>query len=171
MSRAFVKEDAGGEDVVVTHRAPLPPGVPNLVTPAGLAALERERSDKTAALAELLPRVDDSEAQRRLATLEEELELLLARIATAEVVTTPADSLAAGVGATVEIVYLSGPQTGRVTALELVGVDEADPLEGKVAFTAPVAQALLGLSAGATAEFVAGDALTQVRLERVTYQY
>lgn len=169
MSRAFVKEDGGGEDVVVTHRPPLPPGVPNLVTPTGLAALERERDEKSAALAGLRTAADDAEAQRRLAGLEEELELLLERLASAELVASPADPREAGVGATVDIRYLDGPQAGRAARLVLVGVDEADPLEGKVAFTAPVAQALLGLRAGATATFLAGETPTEVRLERVDY--
>ena len=42
MSRAFIKEDADAEQVLVTPRPPLPEGVDNLVTPAGLAALEEE---------------------------------------------------------------------------------------------------------------------------------
>jgi transcription elongation factor GreB len=43
----------------------------------------------------------------------------------------------------------------------IVGVDEADPLEGLVAFTAPVAQALLGKQLGATATFTTGDGVTR----------
>lgn len=168
MSRAFVKEDASSEDVVVTHRAPLPAGVPNLVTPAGLLALEDERAAKLAELEGLRSGAESPEATRRMAALDEELVLLLERLASAKVV-TPTDPAVAGVGATVLVRYLSGPQAGQVTELALVGVDEADPLEGRVAFTAPVAEALIGQRAGQAVTFIAGDARTDVLLERVSY--
>lgn len=169
MSRAFVKEDASGEDVVVTHRAPLPDGVPNLVTPAGLTALERERDERRHELEVLMASEPTPDGRRKLAAAEEELELLLGRVATAQVVGPPPGRDEAGVGATVTVRYLSGPQAGRTAEFTVVGVDEADPLEGLVAFTAPVAQALLGQRAGAEGAFMAGDTELRVRLERVSY--
>lgn len=169
MSRAFVKEDASGEDVVVTHRAPLPDGVPNLVTPAGLAALERERDERRHELEVLMASEPTPDGRRKLAAAEEELELLLGRVATAQVVGPPPDRDEAGVGATVTVRYLSGLQAGRTAEFTVVGVDEADPLEGLVAFTAPVAQALLGQRVGAEGAFMAGDTELRVRLERVSY--
>ena len=44
MSRAFVRDDADQERVLVPQRAPLPAGVPNLVTPSGLEALQIGRA-------------------------------------------------------------------------------------------------------------------------------
>lgn len=169
MSRAFVKEDASGEDVVVTHRPPLPDGVPNLVTPAGLAALVSERDERQTELVALAASEPTPEGRRKLAAAEEELELLLGRIATAQVVAPPRDRDEAGVGATVVVRYLTGPQAGRAAEFSLVGVDEADPLEGRVAFTAPVAQALIGKRPGAESAFKAGDAEQTVRLKSVDY--
>lgn len=168
VSRAFVKEDADNEDVVVTHRAPLPDGVPNLVTPAGLAALEQERAAKLAALEGLKAGEETGDATRRAAGLEEELLLLLERLASAKVVQPPDDGTA-GVGATVLVRYQNGPQAGQTTELELVGVDEADPFEGRIAFTAPVAEALLGRRVGESVTFTAGERELTVTLERVTY--
>ncbi|MEM0962301.1 MAG: transcription elongation factor GreAB, partial [Bacteroidota bacterium] len=43
MSRAFVKEGAPEAPVVIPPRPPLPAGVPNYVTPNGLAALRDEK--------------------------------------------------------------------------------------------------------------------------------
>lgn len=169
MSRAFVKEDASGEDVVVTHRPPLPDGVPNLVTPAGLAALERERDERRHELQAIADSEPTPESRRKLTAAEEELELLLGRIATAQLVAPPHDRGAVDVGATVIVRYLTGPQAGRTAEFSLVGVDEADPLEGRVAFTAPVAQALLGKRVGADGAFKAGNAELVVRLESVSY--
>lgn len=169
MSRAFVKEDASGEDVVVTHRPPLPDGVPNLVTPAGLAALEGERDERRHALQAVAASEPTPEGRRQLAAAEEELELLLGRIATAQVVVPPHDRSAVDVGATVIVRYLTGPQAGRTAEFSVVGVDEADPLDGRVAFTAPVAQALIGKRVGADGAFKAGSVELVVRLESVSY--
>lgn len=168
MSRAFVKEDADSEDVVVTHRAPLPDGVPNFVTPAGLLALEQERTAKLAALEELKAGEETGDATRRVAGLEEELVLLSDRLASAKVV-RPLDESVAGVGATLLVRYLSGLQTGQAAELELVGVDEADPFEGRIAFTAPAAVALIGRRAGESVTFTAGEQAVTLTLERVTY--
>jgi len=169
MSRAFVKEDADSEDVVITHRAPLPTGVPNLVTPAGLAALEAERDAKLAALEDLKAGESTGEATRRLAALEEELLLLLERLASAKLSPPPDDRKLAGVGAKVRVRYLGGPQAGQTSELLLVGVDEADPLEGRVAFVAPVAQALMGRREGEVVTFEAGENSLTVELESVAY--
>jgi transcription elongation factor GreA len=45
----------------------------------------------------------------------------------------------------------------RPSSFKVVGVDEADPFEGLVAFTAPAAAALLGRKVGDTVSFVSGD--------------
>lgn len=169
MSRAFVKEDADGGEVLVAQRAPLPPGVPNLVTRAGHAALERERAERLAELEALEAAESTQESRRLLATRREEYELLLGRIATARVVEPPAERDVADVGATVRVRYGSGAQAGRTAELTIVGVDEADPLEGLVAFTAPLARALIGKRPGMEASFDVGEETLRVTLEEVSY--
>lgn len=81
----------------------------------------------------------------------------------------PHDRSAVDVGATVIVRYLTGPQAGRTAEFSVVGVDEADPLDGRVAFTAPVAQALIGKRVGADGAFKAGSVELVVRLESVSY--
>src|SRR5690554_4171973 len=92
MSRAFIREDADAEEVLVTARPPLPEGSENLVTPSGLAALEEELTrlrDEAAHLASLPSETSGSNAVRRLAALDEEIPALEDRLASAVVVPKP----------------------------------------------------------------------------------
>lgn len=141
MSRAFVKEDARSDAELVPPRPPLPEGVENLVTPRGWRLLLEERE----ALRAERERLERAGAPVDVA--EERLEALLARIANARV--TPADGRDGVVrfGTTVDVEVLGGqrPATQRLT---LVGVDEADPMAGRVAFVSPIGRALLGARVG-----------------------
>lgn len=177
MSRAFVKDDADHEQVVVPHRAPLPDGVPNFVTPAGLADLKRERARLLAERSALQGDVTGApETLRRLTALAEELDALEERLASAELVATPpAGTREVRLGATVTVRDLApvgrgAPSGGRLERFTIVGVDEADPLEGRVAFPAPAAQALLGRSVGDEVRVAAGDGVRHLRVEAVEYQ-
>ena len=140
MSRAFVKEDADADPVVVPARAPLPDGVPNRVTPEGLAALERER----AALEADLERARHEADPRSEAAAVGQLEAVRARLASAQVVQLHDPPEVVDVGVAV-VLRRSGGATVR---FRVVGVDEADPASGRVAFTAPVAAAALGKRVG-----------------------
>lgn len=146
MSRAFVRDDADQERVLVPQRAPLPAGVSNLVTPAGFVALKRERDDREREA--LTSDADATDRARRLTVVREVLDQLDDRLASARVV-VPAEKGedVATQGATVVVRF----DDGETTAFRIVGVDEADPLEGLVAFTAPIA-ASAQLRAAASAE-------------------
>jgi len=123
VSKAFTKEDGPDEPVLVRHRPTLPEGTPNYVTASRLRALRAE-------LSEAPP------SQRRL-----ELERL---IGAAVVAPPPADRDEIRVGAHVK---LRGADE-VIRQVQLVGVDEADPAAGLIAFVAPLARALLGRRAG-----------------------
>ncbi len=144
MSRAFVKEDAAGEDVLVPPRAPLPVGVANLVTPRGLRLLREERAALQAERA-TLESSSAAEATRHLAAVTGRLEALEARLASAQAV-DPRAGPAAEVRLGRRVTLRS--ETGRTLRFTLVGVDEADPPAGRIAFTAPTAAAVLGRSLG-----------------------
>src|SRR5258705_1348974 len=147
MSRAFTKEDAW-EEPVIPQRAPLPEGVPNYVTPRGLEALHAEQAALEAERQGIDPASDDELLRRKRLVLARRLADLAGRIASAEVV-DPAqqahDTVRFGARVTLES-KPSGPR-----ALQIVGVDEADPDQGLIAFTAPIARALLGRRVGETA--------------------
>lgn len=140
MSKAF-KKDEDDEPLVVARRAPLPEGAPNYVTGRGLRALRHEREELLGELARL-------DAESELATrnaLKARLAELEHRIASAELVDMqkqPRDEVR--FGARVEL--LDG--SGDVQRYRIVGVDEANAREGRIAFTAPLARALFGKRAG-----------------------
>ncbi len=150
MSRAFVKEDASSEEVIIPARAPLPAGTPNHVTPRGMALLEAELADLTADQARL-QRGDEDEAQRarKLAAVGGRIDELRDRLASALLV-DPSEAPTGEVrfGATVTVRTLSGTFAGEESQFTIVGVDEAEAAAGRVAFVAPIAQALLNLKIG-----------------------
>jgi len=123
VSKAFTKDDRPDEPVVVRHRAPLPDGVPNYVTPRGLQALRAE-------LAAAEPGARRSEQERR--------------IAAAVPAPPPVDRDEIRFGARVTM----RDRNGDIRQVQIVGVDEASPAAGLIAFVAPLARALLGRRVG-----------------------
>jgi transcription elongation factor GreB len=128
VSKAFTKDDRPDEPVVVRHRPPLPDGVPNYVTRRGLQALREQ-------LAAIGPGAAATAARRSE---------LAQRIATALLAPPPADrdEIRFGAHATLR------DQEGQTRRVHIVGVDEADPAAGWIAFVAPLARALLGRRVG-----------------------
>jgi transcription elongation factor GreB len=127
VSKAFTKDDRPDEPVVVRHRPPLPDGVPNYVTRRGLQALREQLAA--------------AEPGRVAAARRSELEQ---RIATAGLAAPPADREEIRFGARATL----RAQDGQTRQVQIVGVDEADPGAGLIAFVAPLARALLGRRAG-----------------------
>lgn len=168
MSRGFVREDDQEEPVFIPPRAPLPAGVDNLVTPRGLGLLQEERS----ALELQRTRLDlpDGPARRReLAEINGRIHLLEERIASARVV-EPGDTGTPAVrfGTTVTFRIIAGPQSGTERRFTLVGVDEARVAEGRIAFTSPLAKALLGMRPGDQTDFQLGSQRQRLEVVSVT---
>lgn len=170
MSKAFTKEDASDEPIVAP-RAPLPPGVPNYVTPRGLVLLRAElaRLDEAiAGLADDAP--DEDERRRRTTILSQRRAELVDRIAGARPVEPDRQAQdAVRFGATVTMRTLDGRDAGRERRLRIVGVDEADPVQGTIAFTSPLARALLGHAAGDDVELETADGEQQIEIVAVDY--
>jgi transcription elongation factor GreB len=143
MSKAFTSEEAT-LDVLVPPRAPLPPGVPNYVTPQGLEQLRAERLELEAARAEL-ERGPEEGRGAALAAWSTRLGELDQRLASAELV--PVGTGQHGVVRFGSRVTIAGDE-GQEKTFEIVGVDEADAARGKIAFLAPIARALLGREVG-----------------------
>jgi transcription elongation factor GreB len=142
VSKAFTKDDADDTPLLIPRRAPLPDGVPNYVTESGLAALRAEMIELTQARASLVTAPERLREAQILAARIGELET---RIATAELVppaAQPRDEVR--FGASVSVLSPNGAERHY----RIVGVDEANAAEGRVAFTAPIARALLGKSVG-----------------------
>jgi transcription elongation factor GreB len=143
MSKAFTKEDSAPDTVVVPPRPPLPAGVPNYVTPRGLELLRAERRALELARNAIEQQTDESRRVGALASWSQRMAELEQRIGSAEVVeAVQQDVVRFGARVTV------ADAKGREQAYEIVGVDEADPALGKVAFLSPIAKALLGAEVG-----------------------
>ena len=138
MSVAF-RRDSDEEHLEPKFAVPIPPG-PNRVTPSGHALIERKVADYEARVAAAVEEADRVAAKRDLA-------YWLERRATAEV-----QPLASGdrveFGCRVRF-RLNGAER----TVEIVGHDEADPGQGRIAFTAPLAQALLNAEPGEFVDF------------------
>ena len=170
MSRAFVKDESW-EEPLVAPRAPLPDGVPNYVTARGLRLLHEERAALEARQKEVEQdgTLDDGERRKRLSVLSTRLRDLVARIAIAQVVPHGAAAdAAARFGAEVTLRTLV-EGAGEERRFRIVGVDEADPEEGRVAFTSPIARAVLGRKAGETVELRAAGGEELLRIEAIAY--
>ena len=138
MSVAFRRE-SDEEHLEPKFELPIPPG-PNYVTPAGLAQIE-------ARVAELEARVDGGGTEDELKALKRDLRYWRQRQSSAIPAPAPAPG-AVGIGSTVSFILRDKNQ-----AMTITGHDEADPAEGKIAFSSPLARAMLGLAAGDFADF------------------
>lgn len=144
MSKAFTDEETAEPPRLVRPRAPLPPGVPNYVTERGLALLQEELAALLAERARAERELSDTERAPALAALAQRRAELEERIASAERVppaAAPGDTVR--FGATVTVTGDAGRRRYRI-----VGVDEADAAQGRIAFLAPLARALLGRAVG-----------------------
>ena len=155
MSRGFVKEDDQEEAPFIPPCAALPKGTINYVTPRGLALLHAERS----ALEEQRAAVIGSDHYRRHAQgeLDVRLALLNERIVTAGWWNPVSDPSAVRFGATVTFQHLVGRLAGTLFTFTIVGVDKANVKEARIAFTSPIARALIGRRKSGVSEVALGS--------------
>ncbi len=138
MSVAFRRE-SDEEHKEPRFELPIPVG-PNLVTAAGLALAEA----RVAALEALVASETD---ETRLAEAQRTLRYWRTRLATAELAPPPPPGEAA-LGSRVTF-RLNGQQR----TIDIVGDDEAEPAHGKIAFSSPLARALIGAGPGDFSDF------------------
>jgi transcription elongation GreA/GreB family factor len=138
MSVAF-RRDSDEEHKEPKFEIPLPAGA-NLVTARGLALIETKVAELEGAI------VAESEEERR-EVLRRELRYWNTRRTTAEIAPPPEDEVV-GIGSRVRIRL-----AGKERLIDVVGHDEADPHADRLAFSAPLANALLGAEAGERVDF------------------
>ncbi|MBV8836521.1 MAG: transcription elongation factor GreA [Bradyrhizobium sp.] len=144
MSVAFTKEDSAetASETLLPDR-PISPH-PNLVTEAGLKALELQLQQAREAY-EAAQKIEDVNERRRQAAIPlRDARYLAERIRTAQVIARPASTDTVVFGS---MVTFRRPD-GRVQRYRIVGEDEADPKAGSVSFVSPVARALMGKAVG-----------------------
>ncbi len=144
MSVAFTKEESAetAAETLLPDR-PISPH-PNLVTEAGLKALEAQLQEARVAY-EAAATVDDvNEKRRQQAGPLRDLRYLAERLRTAQLMPEPASNDTVAFGSTVTF----SRDDGRVQTYRIVGEDEADPKVGSISYVSPVARMLLGKAVG-----------------------
>ena len=142
MSVAFRRE-SDEEHLEPKFEIPLPPG-PNIVTPRGRVLIEAKVAEWNAAVAGAA----DGEARKKA---KRDLAYWNTRLSTARVAQPPGHSLV-GIGSQVTF-RLNGKQR----TIEIVGHDEAEPAASRIAFSAPLAKAMIGSGVGDWVDFGATE--------------
>jgi transcription elongation GreA/GreB family factor len=149
VSRAFVKEVDDAPEPPPLER--VPSGAPNLVTPRGARLIEEQVAAVEAALAHA---TGEEEARLR-----RDLRYWTLRRSTAQLVEPAKQPSEAGFGTRVTI------RRGILMSdLLIVGEDEAEPSNGRIAWTAPLARALEGAERGDIVELEAGGRTEEIRV-------
>ena len=148
MAVAFTKEESfeTASETLLPDR-PVSPH-PNLVTEAGLKALEQQFQQAREAYEAASTIEDVNEKRRQTAGPVRDLRYLSARLRTAQVMPQPASTDIVAFGSTVTF----SRDDGRVQTYRIVGEDEADPKAGSISYVSPVARLLMGKSVGDVVE-------------------
>jgi transcription elongation GreA/GreB family factor len=144
VSVAFTKEDSAetAAETLLPDR-PVSPH-PNLVTEAGLRALESQLEQAREAY-ETAQKIEDvNERRRQAATPLRDARYFAARVRTAQIIANSASTDMVAFGSTVTF----RRDDGRVQTYHIVGEDEADPKAGSISFVSPVARLLMGKAVG-----------------------
>jgi transcription elongation GreA/GreB family factor len=144
LSVAFTKEDSAetASETLLPDR-PISPH-PNLVTEAGLKALEFQLQQAREAY-EAAQKIEDvNERRRQSATPLRDARYFAARVRTAQVIADPASTDTVVFGSTVTF----RRDDGQIQKYRIVGEDEADPKAGSISFVSPVARLLIGRAVG-----------------------
>jgi transcription elongation GreA/GreB family factor len=144
LSVAFTKEESAetASETLLPDR-PISPH-PNLVTEAGLQALQTQLREAREAY-EAAQAIDDvNEKRRQSAVPLRDARYLAERLRTAQLVRNPASNETVAFGSTVTF----SRADGRVQTYRIVGEDEANPKAGSISFVSPVAKLRIGKGVG-----------------------
>ncbi|MGE3874035.1 MAG: GreA/GreB family elongation factor [Parvibaculaceae bacterium] len=149
MSRAFVKEQDDQEGLGELPERPVSTN-PNFVTPRGLTLIDEEIETAR----KLLAHAQHESDRAGIARASRDLRYWTQRRATAQPVEPPKTPKKVAFATRVTIKR----DDGREQVFSIVGEDEADLEKGLIAYTVPMARALLGLEVGEEAELPGGHA-------------
>jgi transcription elongation factor GreB len=171
-------QDADDEDSALP---PIPPGSKNYITPEGYAVLRAElfelMDNERPRMVEIVhwaaSNGDRSEngdyhyGKKRLREIDRRMRFLTKRLELAEIVDPSEQQNRDQVffGATV----LYADQTGLERRVTIVGVDEAEPLNGKISWISPVARALNKARVGDTITLRTPGGVDELEILEVSY--
>jgi transcription elongation GreA/GreB family factor len=146
MSRAFVKEqDDAPEDL---PERPVSSN-PNFVTARGLALIDAEIES----CRKLLAQGQQAQDKSAISRASRDLRYWMSRRSSAQQVGSMETPQAVGFATRVTIAR----EDGRRQVFAIVGEDEADPAKGLIAYTSPMARALMGKAEGEFTEAPGGE--------------
>lgn len=162
MNKAFVKEQDQETEEDLPESAAIPAGTRNYMTPAGYAALRDElihlMNEERPAIVQIVSWAasngDRSEngdylyGKKRLREIDRRMRFLTKRLDMAEVVDPSQQPNRDQVFFGATVVYCD--RKGEEHTITIVGMDEADPLHGKISWISPVARALIKAREGDT---------------------
>jgi len=180
VNKAFTKESEHEEELEPDVNT-LPAGVKNYLTPGGYATLRAEllklidveRPEVVRTVSWAASNGDRSEngdyiyGKRRLREIDRRIRFLTQRLDLAEVVDPALQENLDRVffGATVSI----KDEDGKVSQVTIVGVDEAEPLQGRISWVAPMAKALLKARIGDVVPLVTPEGRRELEILDVFY--
>lgn len=181
MNKAFVKESEGDDDDLEFGLPPIPPGTKNYMTPAGyqrmkdelLRLIDVDRPEVVRIVSWAASNGDRSEngdyiyGKRRLREIDRRIRFLTKRLDLAEVVDPSVHHGRDQVFFGATVTYQNS--AGEEHTVTIVGIDELDPLHGKISWISPVARALTKAHEGETVTFMTPAGLDELEILAVSY--
>jgi len=182
MNKAFVKEDSGDDDDELEAGAPpIPAGAKNYITPAGyqrikdelLQLIDIDRPEVVRVVHWAASNGDRSEngdyiyGKRRLREIDRRIRFLTKRMDLAEVVDPSVHYGSEQVFFGATVTYEN--QHGQQHTVTIVGIDELDPLHGKISWVSPVARALTKACEGDIVTLVTPGGKEELEILEVSY--
>lgn len=180
MNKAFVKESDGDEDDD-GGLPPIPAGAKNYITPQGyqrireelLQLIDNERPEVVKIVHWAASNGDRSEngdyiyGKRRLREIDRRIRFLTKRLDLAEVVDPSLHQGSDQVFFGATVTYLNS--AGIEHTITIVGIDELDPLKGKISWVSPVARALTKSREGDVVTLTTPAGEDELEILSVTY--
>lgn len=181
MNKAFVKESDGDDDELEAGAPPIPAGSKNYMTPEGhrlmkeelLRLIDVDRPEVVKIVSWAASNGDRSEngdyiyGKRRLREIDRRIRFLTKRLDLAEVVDPSvhhgSDQIYFGATVTYE------NQSGEEHTITIVGIDELDPLNGRISWISPVARALTKAREGDTVVLRTPSGIDELTVLQVSY--
>ena len=181
MNKAFVKETNDDDEDMEGALPAIPPGSKNYITPQGhqrikdelLRLIDVDRPEVVRIVHWAASNGDRSEngdyiyGKRRLREIDKRIRFLTKRHDLAEVVDPSvhhgSDQVFFGATVTYE------NQDGVQTTITILGIDESDPLNGKISWIAPVARAMTKSREGDTVTLQTPSGLEELEILEVSY--
>jgi transcription elongation factor GreB len=162
MNKAFVKETEQDDDDDVAQAPPIPPGAKNYLTPAGyqrikdelLQLIDVDRPEVVKVVHWAASNGDRSEngdyiyGKRRLREIDRRIRFLTKRLDLAEVVDPSVHHGSDQIYFGATVTYSN--EDGVENTITIVGIDEFDPLKGKVSWISPIARTITKAREGDT---------------------